>query len=425
LEPTPIRYRSGEPLPPPPEEYKSLLTNHSPPERDRYWLHALLFAATVATTIWAGGQWAGRMALWEETGFALFLDPAFLADGLRYAIPFLLFLTVHEFGHYLTARAHRVDVSLPYYIPIPPGVPILNIGTFGAVIRIRQRIGRTRQLFDIGVAGPLAGFVIALGALIYALVTLPPPTYILDLGPGHEAIQEYVLRFGTFPAVPPVDEFGIGPLAVGDTPLFALLRLLVPDIPPGWEMYHYPVLFAGWLGLFFTALNMLPVGQLDGGHVTYSLFGERWHGRLARATVLLLLFSGGLGAVSDIGPLARLAATEAGRPGWIGLAITWFVITIFIGWITRRLFASGYHRTVAWLGLIVVIALADAIGGISGAVGWSGWLLWSALIVFVIRVDHPPVVFEEPLTPGRRAMGILALILFVLCFSPRPIYFVT
>lgn len=420
-----MRYRSGEPLPPPPDEYKSLLTEYRPPPRERYWLHALLFAVTIVTTIWAGGEWAGRVALWERSGFALLLDPVFFADGLRYAIPFLLFLTVHEFGHYLTARAHRVDVSLPYYIPIPPGLPILNIGTFGAVIRIRERIGRTRQLFDIGVAGPLAGFVIALVALVYAVATLPPPTYVFDFGPGHEALQEYVRQFGTFPQEPTLDQFGIGPLAVGDTPLFALLRMVVPDLPPAWELYHYPVLFAGWLALFFTALNMLPVGQLDGGHVTYALFGERWHARLARTVVVLLLFSGGLGAIGDIGPLSELMAIEAGRPAWIGMAITWAVIVLVIGWIARRLFASGYHKLVTWLGLIVAIAAADAVGGIAGAVGWSGWLLWSALIVFVIKVDHPPVVVDEPLTPGRRALGILALILFVLCFSPRPLYFAT
>jgi len=420
----PVRYRSDEPLPPPPDAYRSVLATYRPPTRNRYWLHALLFLVTIVTTIWAGGEWAGRMELWERSDFGLFLDRAFLADGLRYAIPFLLFLTVHEFGHFLTARRHGVDVSLPYYIPIPPGLPILNIGTFGAVIRIRQQIRRTTQLFDIGAAGPLAGFVVALAALIYAVATLPPPTYMLDLGPGHEPIIEHILQFGTFPDEPPRDAFGMGPLALGDTPLFVLLRAIVPEIPPAWEMYHYPVLFAGWLALFFTALNLLPVGQLDGGHVTFSLLGQRGHAIVARATVMALLFFGGIGAVGDIGPLAALTAVEAGRSPWVGIAIVWGVVLLVLRWLAGRLFARPVHQWLAFFGLASAVALADLIGGIGQAVGWSGWLLWCALIVFVIKVDHPPVVIDEPLSRGRKIAAVISLIIFVLCFSPRPIYFI-
>jgi len=422
LHPPPIRYPAGAPLPPPPEAYRGLLTNYAPPRRERYGLHVFLFVTTGLAMVWAGGTWAGRVALWTASGWGLWLDPAFLADGLRYAVPFLAFLTVHEFGHYLMARRHRVDVSLPYFVPVPPGVPFLNIGTFGAVIRIRQVIPRTRELFDIGVAGPLAGFAVALVALAYALATLPPPTYVLSFGPGHEIIQQYVLQFGTFPAEPPRDAFGFGPLAVGMTPLFALVSGLVPGFPPAWELYHYPVLFAAWLGLFFTALNLLPVGQLDGGHVTYALFGPAWHARIARGTVLVLLFLGALGAVGDFGEVLRLSAVEFGYPVWAGTAATWAVLALILLALTRRAFLTPFGQGAAWLGVLATVAAADAVPGLAAATGWLGWLLWSALIVYVIKVDHPPVPVIEPLSSRRRALGVLALVIFVLCFSPRPLY---
>jgi membrane-associated protease RseP (regulator of RpoE activity) len=416
------RFRTGEPLPPPPEEYRGLLADERAKHRDRYWLHILLFVVTLGSTIWAGGLWAGRVALWERTGWALYLDPVFFADGLLYAIPFLLFLTAHEFGHYFAARRHRVDVSLPYYIPVPPFIPIPHIGTFGAVIRIRERIQRTRQLFDIGAAGPLAGFVVALGVLVYAIVTLPPPTYVMGLGADHEAIQQHVLQHGTFPTEPSTDEFGLGPIAVGNTLLFLILRVFVTDMPPAWELYHYPALFAGWLALFFTALNLLPVGQLDGGHVTHALFGRRRHAWIARSTVLALLFSGGLGAVTDMGMAAQLTAVEYGRPAWWGLAIVWVSVLLILRWLSGKLFLDRYWKLVTFVALAAAVAVADMSGVVADTVAWSGWLLWSILIIFVIKLDHPPVMRAEPLSPMRKALGIVSLIIFLLCFSPRPFY---
>lgn len=390
-------------------------------KRERYGLHISLFLITVATTIIAGGEWAGRMALWTENGWRLLLDPVFLGDGLRYMFPLLFFLTVHEFGHYFAARRHRIDVTLPYYIPFPPGLPILNIGTFGAVIRIRERIRRTRQLFDIGVAGPLAGFVVALGVLIYAVLTLPPITYVMGFGPGHEALQAFVLHHGVFPVHPVGPNDGYGAIAVGDTLLFWFLRTIVTEIPPAWELYHYPVLFAGWLALFFTALNMLPVGQLDGGHVTYALFGPKKHAILARATVFILLFSGALGTVTDIGEVAREAMQAYGRQPWMGDAITWVITLIFLRWIIGRMIESPVNMRLLWMGLVVLVAAAEILG-LGATLGWSGWMLWSALIVFIIKVDHPPVLQPEKLTQGRKIVAIVSLIIFVLCFSPKPIY---
>jgi len=177
--------------------------------KDRPWLHLLLFGLTLASTVYAGAIWVNRVLYYEAQGETISLlfvtvPQGWLIDGLRYAIPLLGFLTVHEFGHYFAARYHRVDTSLPYYIPFP----FNGIGNFGAVISIREAIPSTRTLFDIGVAGPLAGFVVACGVLLYGFATLPPPEYLLDL-PGHEVLKEHIRQHGTFPATPP--EPGVSP----------------------------------------------------------------------------------------------------------------------------------------------------------------------------------------------------------------------
>lgn len=409
------RYRADEPLPRAPEAYESLLIDTTP-ARERRWLHLLLFLLTLGTTVWAGASLVGRELIYAEFGMR-----AFIWDGLRYAVPLLLFLTVHEFGHYIAARIRGIDVSLPYFIPFP--LPFLqpNIGTFGAVIRIREPLRRTGQLFDIGAAGPLAGFVVALGVLVYALATLPPPEYVFGLG-GHESLKLFVDRFGEFPPVPLPEPGELGRLTIGQTPLYWALTQLFPNVPPMYEMYHYPVLFAGWLGLFFTALNMLPVGQLDGGHIVYALAGPTWHGRVARTFVIVLLFSATLGLMVDMEPLMRDLALGYGYQAALGGAGLWVIVAGLLYFFFGRLFED---RRAVISGLFVTVAAAAValrIGGIAEAIGYSGWFFWCLLIVTLIKVDHPPVVYPEPLTPGRRALGIFALVLFVLCFSFKPLY---
>ena len=207
--------------------------------------------------------------------------------------------------------------SLPYFIPFP----FNGIGTFGAVIRIKEPIPSMTKLFDIGTAGPVAGFVVAVGVLLFGLATLPSLDYIAELG-GHEALQSYINEFGAFPTeIPTRSPSSSGApdgdtslLVVGSTPLYWFLTQFFDNVPPLWEMYHYPFLFAGWLGLFFTAVNLLPVGQLDGGHMLYALVGAKWHTRLARVFVTLLLISGGIGYLQDMGPM--LAETIH---GWFSL----------------------------------------------------------------------------------------------------------
>jgi Zn-dependent protease len=333
-----------------------------------------------------------------------------VVDGLRYAIPLLGFLTVHEFGHYFAARHHRVNTSLPYYIPFP----FNGIGNFGAVISIREAIPSTRKLFDIGAAGPLAGFVVALGVLLYGFATLPPPEYLLDL-PGHEALKQYIRMHGTFPDAPPEPKDGMFVLVVGQTPLYWFLSQFFANVPPMYEMYHYPVLFAGWLGLFFTALNLLPVGQLDGGHILYALFGNTWHRRLARVFVFVLLWSGGVGFIQEVRPALYEIGPLLGRSSWIILA------AIFFGYL-YRIFDGRYQFVgMGLVGLLGTVAGALAAGPIFTQFSYTGWLVWTLLVVFLVRVEHPPVVRPQRLTGTRRVLGYLAIVIFILCFSLQPL----
>ncbi|CAM3231335.1 site-2 protease family protein [Rhodothermus bifroesti] len=379
-----------------------------PHRPQRLWLHLLLFFLTLLSTTLTWPEWAGRWLLYEHVGYS-----ALLSDGLRFSVPLLLILTVHELGHYLAARRHQIDATLPYYIPFP----FNGIGTFGAVIRIREPIPDTRTLFDIGVAGPLAGFVVAVLVLLYALITLPPPTYLLDV-PGHEALKAYIQAHGRFPVAPlPSDDPTSTTLVLGPTLLFDTLARLFPNVPPMYELYHYPTLFAAWLGLFFTALNLLPVGQLDGGHVLYALFGSLWHRRLARAFMVLLLASATIGFALEMLPALLAEGIWWLEPAaWFGLAFTLYLYL-------HRLFA-GDHRWIAplLLGLMILAALAPRWAELIGWLGHSGWFLWGLLILYLIRVDHPPVWFVQPLTRARRVLGWIAIAIFVLCFSIRPLH---
>lgn len=142
-------------------------------------LHGSLFVVTFVTTTLAGTWWVNSRSILEP-GYTI----GDFKVGLAYSIPFLLILAVHEFGHYFTALYYKIRVSLPYFIPLPP-IPLL-FGTLGAIIRIRSMIHSRTQNFDVGIAGPLAGFVVALGILYYAYATLPPPEYVYQFHPEYE-----------------------------------------------------------------------------------------------------------------------------------------------------------------------------------------------------------------------------------------------
>jgi Zn-dependent protease len=243
--------------------------------RERWWLHALLLLLTLATATVAGCLLTPDDPMgWARAGGHAIPVPArynlaAIAPGLWFSVPLLGILGAHEAGHWLLARRHGMDVSPPWFIPAPPLVS--PIGTFGAFIRIRSPIINRAALLDMAAAGPLAGFVLAL------------PVYFAGLWMSEPIAQRV-------PGAGIAVMLGGGGLPLGESALLLLLRAASPLRDASLVLLH-PVAAAGWFGLFFTALNLFPVGQLDGGHVVYSL-APGAHRAAGRATVALLLGMG-------------------------------------------------------------------------------------------------------------------------------------
>ena len=269
-------------------------------------LPAILFLVTFFTTLVVGTTLAGGDPV---------KNPMDLILGLQFNIPLLSILMVHELGHYIAARLHRVTVTPPYFIPFIPQLPLP--GTMGAIIKVKSPLPDRNALMDLGAAGPIAGAVVAIPVLVFGL-----------------AMSE--VRRST----------GVAGIALGESLLFKLLsRLVLGDVPAGYDVFLHPMAYAGWLGLFVTMLNLIPTGQLDGGHIAYALFGGRY-GEVARLVPYALLLMGIL---------------------------------------------------------------------------WEGWFVW-ALVLFVIGTGHPPPTFDEvPLTRPRKAVGVLAALLFLLSFTLVPL----
>lgn len=289
------------------EDQRESETDEEPSFFSKWTLPIVLFLVTVFTTLWAGAYQAYNGPVQGPLNFLL-TSPETLWRGIPFAGALLFILTTHELGHYLLSKIHRVPASLPLFIPGPPHF----IGTFGAIIRMRGPILSRRALFDIGVAGPLAGFVVAVIALIVGLnlstVVDRTATYGLHLG------EPLLLQFMSWVV--------IGPL------------------PAEADVVLHPIGFAAWFGLFVTSLNLLPIGQLDGGHVAYALWGQRQRTMaLAFLPILLILgffgwsgwflwaFMAGLWGVSH--PPVMDPHVPLGRSrtivGWMALAV--FVIT--------------------------------------------------------------------------------------------------
>ncbi len=268
------------------------------------WLHLLLFIATVGTTSLAGALMSGH-----EPAPTL----AFLSTGLPFSASLLGILGIHELGHYFASRRHGVDASLPFFIPFPT-----IIGTFGAFIKIKSPIPDRRSLFDIGFAGPAAGFIVAIPILIVGL-----------------ALSE----------VRTIDD-AASQISLGSSILIWLLEKAIHgDISQGLQLMIHPVGFAAWIGLWVTSINLLPIGQLDGGHIAYSVFGAKAYN------------------------IAR----------WV------------------------------WIALLPLAIL------------WPGWLVWAIVILFLIRLKHPPTILDWiPLDSRRRSLALVALIIFILTFTPKP-----
>ncbi len=223
----------------------------APPPRQRfqhrYWLHGLLFLLTVGTTTLAGGcHYASYRLTSGQLPQALTLAD-FVPGGFWYSLAILAILGAHEMGHYLMCRWHRTDATLPYFLPVP--IPLT--GTIGAFIRIREPFRTRRVLFDIGVAGPIAGFLVLVPMLFLGVAWSPAVS------------------------APSDPEQLASAISMGEPLLFQLVdRVVWGEANRGWVNMH-PLAFASWFGLIATALNLLPFGQLDGGHIAYAVLGRR------------------------------------------------------------------------------------------------------------------------------------------------------
>jgi membrane-associated protease RseP (regulator of RpoE activity) len=295
----------------------------------RVLFHSLLFLITaVCTTLTGAGFWVGTQlqsaSLISPIEYAVTatlrgnFEP--LTNGLVFSFTLLTILGAHEFGHYFACRYYGVRATLPFFIPAPP--LLTPFGTFGAVIKIRDQIRSRKALFDIGIAGPLAGFVFALPASFIGLWIAKPST---------------------------INVTGGDSILFQDPPLFQILNQLL-GVPAfiNWN----PVYWAAWAALLVTALNLFPVGQLDGGHVVFAVAGRRIHKWVSLFTAV------------GVGVLAVLS----------------FV----------------WHQSPIWF-------------------------LWTLVLLFLLKVGHPPVIETESLGPGRVILAVIALVVFLLCFLPFPI----
>lgn len=269
------------------------------------WLHAFLFILTFFSTLVAGAVF--------QKGINILKEPWRVFEGLPFSLTLMTILLSHELSHYFASKRHHTKATLPYFIPAPS-----FIGTFGAFIKMKSPIITRQALIDIGASGPIAGFVLSVIAAAAGLM---------------------------YSTIVPLAQTE-GALGLGDSLLFSLLsRLVLGEVPETHEILLHPVAFAGWIGLFVTSLNLIPVGQLDGGHIAYAFLGER-------------------------------------------------------------------HRVVSkvLVGLLIVL----------GVIFWEGWAFWGVLMVF-LGLRHPPVIYcEVPLDRRRRAVGITALVIFIVTFMPAP-----
>ncbi len=277
--------------------------------KHRYWLHALLLAATLLTTTVVGAGMAHSFDADQPINFSedimgytrIWHDPGYLLAGLPFSLTLLTILLAHEFGHFLAARYYHVDASLPFFLPAPT-----LIGTLGAFIRIRSPIYSKRTLFDIGIAGPLAGFAVLVWPLAIGLS-------LSKVSPGIAARGDLI--FGT--------------------PLILRLAewIQFPGVPPT-DIYLHPIARAAWVGILATALNLLPIGQLDGGHILYSFLGERTR-LFSRAAILILV------------PLGIFFAYS-----WL----VWAVILFFFGMRHPAIVdPSPVGRARSWLGFAALV----------------------------------------------------------------------
>ena len=309
-------------------------------EPKRVLVPVFLFLLTVFSTLYVGHGFV--LDYVQEVGGAAGATGTFL-DGWPYALPLLGILVCHEMGHYIAARIHGIPVSLPYFIPVP-----VFFGTFGAVIRTRGQLRSRKALLDVGAAGPLAGMVVAVPCMIAGLAlseVRPLPT------------EPYQME--------------------GVSLLYGLLKWVVLGrIPEGQDVFLHPVAWAAWIGFLVTMINLIPVGQLDGGHGAYALFGGRYRAISQWAHRMLIVL--GVGAGAWAGGNAIAAGRDSGD-----------------------------------------VAMSFAVG--------ANWLVWAFILWILNRATrgHPPVDEGDRLSPLRVALGTTCVLLFVLLFMAVPLRAVT
>ena len=287
----------------------------------KYIVNILLFFLTILFTVVIGVQYHisyHSLILPAGSGFFSFLwrHPAAWLWGFAYSFSLLGILLIHELGHYFACRFHRIEATLPFFIPAPT-----LIGTFGAFIKIKSPFSSKKALFDVGLAGPLAGFLAAL-PVIFIGISLS------------RLVPKESLQSG---------------IALGEPLIFRLIaRFVLGPVAAQQDILVHPIAFAGWFGLLATAFNLFPIGQLDGGHILHALVGKKsYYAGMASTIVLLLL----------------------------------------------------------------------------GIKYWQGWLFW-ALIVTIVGLRHPPITTDEKIDLKRKILAGLALLIFLVSFTPAPIMLV-
>lgn len=313
----------------------------------KHWPHATMKWTLIDKAV------SGMPRLFASTGELdyYWAHPGDFLAGWTFAVPLMAILVAHEMGHYVAGRIHRVDISPPYFIPMP-----IFLGTMGAVIRMRGRIKTRNALLDIGAAGPIAGMVVALPVVIYGIA-------ISKVGTIGEILPPSLLADGSFVFVE-----GRGVLYL------ALLYLLKGPMAAGEDIWLSPWAFAGWAGFLVTMINMIPIGQLDGGHVAYALFGKK-QDTYSHRVHWSLPFIGGFVGLAYIIP-----SYLEGQRGWAELQ-------------------------------------GEALAGVN-------WVFWAVVLVVLMRLsgrEHPPTG-PEPLSRGRKIVAIGTLVLFGLLFMPSWIY---
>ncbi len=314
------------------------------PRPSNPWINLLFFLLTLASVLYTGFLIAYEGVIPDTGKFALFLENIGL--GLPFTFSMLGILLAHEFGHYLAARYHNTAVTLPYFLPLPEYSPF---GTLGAFIQLKEPPRNKRVLLDIGLAGPFAGLIVAIPVLFLGLSLSELdqlPTFIqagdaisLEGNSIFYLFAKYLVHGQWLPA----------PVSYGNTaPILYWIQYMFTGLPTplgGIDVFLHPIAWAGWGGLLVTALNLIPVGQLDGGHAIYSLFGRRAQYFVPAALVILVIL--------------------------------------------------GFF--------------------------WQGWWLWAVLIYFLGRQHAEPLDQITQLDGKRKALAILAIVVFILIFTPIPL----